>query len=181
MGIQEVQGAKDVPAYQNKKKAGRGEKFQESLLQNLKSREQEEDACADPAQNGKRAKEPSEAARIGVTGSVRVNASMLTEAVQAEKVRYMRYEESDHIEIAVTEGYTLKGKRLDGAEDSAKEWTDNMTGVSYSKAEEGAGRVYVEAKYEDGRTEAYRVNVERVSRDTTHIIERFALETVQET
>lgn len=161
MSIQEVQGTKDAPAYQNRKKAGSREKFQESLLQNLRSREREEDACADSTQGGKRTKEPTEAARIGVTGSVRVNASMLTEAVQATKVRYMRYEESDHIEIAVTEGYTLKGKRLDAAET------------------EGS-KVYVEAKYEDGRTEAYRVNVERVSQDTAHIIERFALETVQE-
>lgn len=182
MGIQEVQGAKDAPAYQNRKKAGSGEKFQESLMQNLRFREQEEDACADPAQSGKRAKESSESARIGMTGSVRVNVSMLTEAVQAAKVRYMRYEESDHVEIAVTEGYTLKGKRLDDAEEPSKERTDNMTDASCSKTAEGrkASRVYVEAKFEDGRTEAYRVNVERVSRDTTHIIERFALETVQE-
>lgn len=183
MSIQEVQGAKDAPAYQNRKKAGSGEKFQESLLQNLRSRGQEEEACADPAQSEKRAKEPSEAAMIGVNGSVRVNASMLTEAVQAAKVRYMRYEESDHVEIAVTEGYTLKGKRLDDAEELSKERTDNMTVISCSKTAEGkkGSRVYVEAKFEDGRTEAYRVNVERVSQDTTHIIEKFALETVQET
>lgn len=183
MSIQEVRGTKDAPAYQNKKKVGSGEKFQESLLQNLKSRGQEEDACADPAQSEKRAKEPSEAAMIGMNGSVRVNASMLTEAVQAAKVRYMRYEESDHVEIAVTEGYTLKGKCLDGAEKPSKGRIDDMTDVSCLKTTEGKtkSRVYVEAKFEDGRTEAYRVNVERVSQDTTHIIERFALETVQET
>ncbi len=182
MGIQEVQGAKEAPTYQKKKKAGSGEGFQESLLQNLRSREQEEDTRADSAQNGKYVKEPSEAARIAVTGGVRVNAAMLTEAVQTAKVRYMRYEESDHVEIAVTEGYTLKGKRLDGAEDSLREQTDNMTGVSETKTTEGrkGSRVYVEAKYEDGRTEAYRVEMDRVSQDTAHVIERFALETMRE-
>lgn len=154
MGVQEVQGAKEAPAFQKKKKAGKGEGFQESLLQNLRSREQEQEETAATAQGGKQTKKPSEASRIGVTGGVRVNAAMLTEAVQTARVRHMRYEESDHVEIAVTEGYTLKGKRMDG--------------------------VYVEAKYEDGRVEAYQVDVERVSQDTTHVIERFALETMRE-
>lgn len=154
MGVQEVQGAKEAPAYQKQKKTGGGEGFQKSLLQNLRSREQEQEETAAAAQDAKRTKEPSEASRIGVTGGVRVNAAMLTEAVQTAKVRHMRYEESDHVEIAVAEGYTLKGKRQDG--------------------------VYVEAKYEDGRLEAYQVDVDRVSEDTTHIIERFALETMRE-
>lgn len=154
MGVQEVQGAKEAPAYQKKKKTGSGEGFQKSLLQNLRSREQEEDEATEAAQSGKLTKEPSEKGRIGVTGGVRVNAAMLTEAVQTAKVRHIRYEESDHVEIAVAEGYTLKGKRQDG--------------------------VYVEAKYDDGRLEAYQVNVDRVSKDTTHIIERFALETMEE-
>lgn len=157
MGIQEVQGAKKAPAYQKKEKTGSGEGFQKSFLQNLRSKEQEE-ICADTAQSGKQVKEPAEAARVVVTGGVRMNAAMLTEAVQAAKVRYMHYEESDHIEIAVTEGYTLKGKR-----------------------EEGAGaRVYVEAKYEDGRLEAYQVETAKISGNTEHMIERFALETMQE-
>lgn len=151
MSIQEVQGAKEAPAYQKKKQAGGGEGFQESLLQNLRSREQE--TSADIAGGGKRTKEPSEAARISVTGGVRVNAAMLTEAVQTAKVRHMRYEESDRVEIAVTEGYALKGKRGDP--------------------------VYVEAKYEDGRTEGYQVDVARIPQDTTHLIERFALETAR--
>lgn len=182
MGIQEVQGAKETPAYQKKRKAGSGEGFQESLLQNLRVREQDEEACADSAQGKKWSKEPSEAARIGVTGGVRVNAAMLTEAVQAEKVQYMRYEESDHVEIAVTEGYTLKGKRLDDVEEPAPDQSENMTEVSGVKAakERKGSRVYVEAKYEDGRTEAYRVEMDRVSQDTTHTIERFALETMKE-
>lgn len=154
MGIQEVQGAKEAPAYQKKKKTGGTDGFQESLLQNLKSREQEQEEAAVTAQGEKRTKRPSETARIGVMGGVRVNAAMLTEAVQTAKVRHMRYEECDHVEIAVAEGYTLKGKRLDG--------------------------VYVEAKYEDGRLEAYQVDVDRVSEDTTHVIERFALETMRE-
>ncbi|MCM1268300.1 MAG: hypothetical protein NC302_10385 [Bacteroidales bacterium] len=153
MGIQEVQGAKEAPAYQNPKKAGGGEGFQESLLQNLRSKKQGQETSADIADDGKRTKEPSEAARIGVTGGVRVNAAMLTEAVQAAKVRHMRYEESDRVEIAVTDGYALKGKKGD--------------------------RVYVEAKYEDGRIEAYQVDVERIPQNTDHLIERFALDTAQ--
>lgn len=158
MSIQEVRGAKEAPAYQKKEKTGGGEEFQKSLLQNLRSRECGEETVADPVQEEKWAKNLSQTPGIGLTAGVRVNAAMLTEAVQTAKVQHMRYEDSDHVKIAVTEGYTLKGKHLDGKESS----------------------VYVEAKYEDGRTEAYRVNIERVSRDTTHIIERFALETVQE-
>lgn len=154
MGVQEVQGAKEAQTYQKKKKTGGTDGFQESLLQNLRSREQEQEETAVTAQGSKRTKKPSETARIGVTGGVRLNAAILTEAVQTAKVRHMRYEESDHVKIAVAEGYTLKGKRLDG--------------------------VYVEAKYEDGRLEAYQVDVDRVSEDTTHIIERFALETMRE-
>lgn len=191
MSIQEVQGAKEAQIYQKKVKAEGGEGFQKSLLQNLRSREREE-ASADFAQEDKRTKELSEAARIGVTGSVRVNAAMLTEAVQTARVRYMRYEESDRVEIAVTEGYILKGKRLDDTEDSWQEQNEKLTEVSEllesqeaveSKAADTRKgcRVYVEAKYEDGRTEAYRVELNRVSENTTHIIERFALETMRET
>ncbi|MDE6318334.1 MAG: hypothetical protein K2M22_01195 [Lachnospiraceae bacterium] len=157
MGVQEVQSAKEAPAYQKKKKAGSAEGFQESLLQNLRSREQEQEEAADTAQGSNRTKRPSETARIGVTGGVRVNTAMLTEAVQTAKVQHMRYEESDHVEIAVAEGYTLKGKHM-----------------------EKGDRVYVEAKYDDGRLEAYQVDVERISQDTTHTIERFALETMRE-
>lgn len=182
MGIQEVQGAKEAPAYQKKKKAGSGEGFQESLLQNLRVREQDEETYADSAQGKKCAQEPSEAARIGVTGGVRVNAAMLTEAVQTEKVRHMRYEESDYVKIAVTEGYTLKGKRLYEVEEPLRDSSENMTDMSEggTVGERRGGRVYVEAKYEDGRIEAYRVEMERVSQDTTHTIERFALETMKE-
>ena len=69
----------------------------------------------------------------------------------------MSYEESDHIRIAVTEGYTLKGK-----------------------IQKEDAQVYVEAKYEDGRQEAYQVDMEKVSEQTEHMIERFALETMEE-
>lgn len=181
MSIQEVQGAKEAPAYQKKKKAGGTEGFQESLLQNLRYREQEQEEAVVTAQGAKRTKKPSETARIGVTGGVRVNAAMLTEAVQTAKVQHMRYEESDHVEIAVAEGYTLKGKRLDGVEDSKRQ-LENMTDMSgIGPAEEQrCVRVYVEAKYDDGRLEAYQVDVERISQDTTHTIERFALETMRE-
>lgn len=70
----------------------------------------------------------------------------------------MSYEESDHVRIAVKEGYTLKGKREEG----------------------GDARVYVEAKYEDGRVEAYQVDMAKVTGQTTHVIEQFALETMEE-
>ena len=83
----------------------------------------------------------------------RVNAMTQREAVQTAEVRHMSYEESDNIEIAVTEGYTLKGK-LEGQQ------------------------VYVEAKYEDGRMEAYQVDTAKVQEQTQHRIERFALETL---
>ena len=90
-----------------------------------------------------------------VTGpGIRVNAVTRREAVQAAEVRHMSYEESDNIEIAVTEGYTLKGK-LEGSQ------------------------VYVEAKYDDGRLEAYQVDTERVLAQTQHMIERFAVETAE--
>lgn len=181
MSIQEVQGAKEAQTYQKKKKAGSAEGFQESFLQNLKSREQGQEEAADPTRSGGSTKKPLDAGRIGVTGGVRVNAAMLTEAVQTAKVRHMRYEESDHVEIAVTEGYTLKGKRLEDVEAAAPRLKENMTDASERKTAQGrkGSRVYVEAKYEDGRTEAYQVNVDRVAENTDHVIERFALETME--
>ena len=156
MGVQEVQGKNGIPAYQNNRKAGRTEGFQESFLQNLKSRDQEKSAAADVEPRA-RTEEQSGVGRIGMTSGVRVNAVMLTEALQTAEVRHMSYEESDHIRIAVTEGYTLKGKIQD--EDA---------------------QVYVEAKYEDGRLEAYQVDMEKVSEETEHVIEQFALETMEE-
>lgn len=156
MGVQEVQGKNGIPAYQKNKKAGRAEGFQESFLQNLKNRDQEKSAAAESEPRVK-TEEQSGVGRIGMTSGIRVNAVMLTEALQAAEVRHMSYEESDHIRIAVTEGYTLKGKVQD--EDA---------------------QVYVEAKYEDGRLEAYQVDMAKVSGETEHMIERFALETMEE-
>ena len=154
MGVQEVQGKNGIPAYQKNKKAGRTEGFQESFLQNLKNRDQEKSVAAD-TEPRTRTEEQSGVGRIGMTSGIRVNTVMLTEALQTAEVRHMSYEESDNIEIAVTEGYTLKGK-LEGR------------------------NVYVEAKYEDGRQEAYQVDMEKVSEQTEHMIERFALETMEE-
>lgn len=156
MGVQEVQGKNGIPAYQKNQKAGRAEGFQESLLQNLRNRDQEKNAVAD-AEPRVRTEEQSGVGRIGMTSGIRVNAVMLTDALQTAEVRHMSYEESDHIRIAVTEGYTLKGKIQDEDE-----------------------QVYVEAKYEDGRLEAYQVDMAKVSGETEHMIERFALETVEE-
>ena len=170
MGIQEVQGNSKAQAYQKKKKAGQAEGFQESFLQNLKNRDQAKKAVAD-TQTGLRqnmadaqteTKQKAEnvgVGRIGMMTGIRVNAAATQEALQAVEVRHMSYEESDHVRIAVTEGYTLKGKREEGEE----------------------ARVYVEAKYEDGRVEAYQVDMAKVTGQTAHVIEQFALETMQET
>ena len=191
MGIQEVQGNSKAQAYQKKKKAGQAEGFQESFLQNLKNRDQAKKAVADTqtglrqnmadAQTGLRqnmadaqtglkqnmadaqteTKQKAEnvgVGRIGMTTGIRVNAAATQEALQAVEVRHMSYEESDLVKIAVTEGYTLKGKREDGVD----------------------VRVYVEAKYDDGRQEAYQVEIDRVPENTEHMIEQFALETMKE-
>lgn len=180
MGIQEVQGNGNAQAYQKKKNAGRGEGFQESLLQNLKYRDQVKqtavdgqaearqnikDTQAEARQNitdtqsgAKKKADKIGVERIGMTSGIRVNAAVAQEALQAVEVRHMSYEESDHIKIAVTEGYTLKGKRED-SEDA---------------------RVYVEAKYDDGRLEAYQVEIGKIAETTEQEIEKFALETMRE-
>lgn len=158
MGIQEVQGNGNTQAYQKKRNAGRGEGFQESLLQNLRHRNQEKQAITDTETEAKKKAESVGVGRIGITSGIRVNAAATQEALQAVEVRHMSYEESDHIKIAVTEGYTLKGKR-ENSEDT---------------------RVYVEAKYDDGRLEAYQVEIGKISETTEQEIERFALETMRE-
>lgn len=147
MGIQEVQSQGGTPAYQKRKKTGHAEGFQESLLQNLKNRDHEKKSTAVAEKVGM--------GRIGAAPGIRVNAAATQETLQAVEVRHMSYEESDHVRIAVTEGYTLKGKREEGEN----------------------ARVYVEAKYEDGRVEAYQVDMTKVSGQTEHVIEQFALET----
>lgn len=138
-------------------------------MQNLKNRDQAKKAVAD-TQTGlkqnmadaqtetKQKAENVGVGRIGMTTGIRVNAAATQEALQAVEVRHMSYEESDLVKIAVTEGYTLKGKREDGAD----------------------VRVYVEAKYDDGRQEAYQVEIDRVPENTEHMIEQFALETMKE-
>lgn len=148
MSIQEIgsKGKEGMQGYVNRKQSGNTERFQDSLMQNLKSQEQESIApSAERTPPG-----------VGVTGNpvrIRVNEVTNTDAVQTTEVRHMSYEESDNIEIAVTEGYIFKGK-LEGHQ------------------------VYVEAKYDDGRLEAYRVDTDQVSEQTAHRIEQFALETI---
>lgn len=149
MSIEEI-GAKSktrIQEYTNRKRAGQSEGFQESLMQNLKS--QEEENSAPEAERKIRGVNMS-----GNTARIRVNEAAGREAVQAAEVRNMSYEESDNVEIAVTEGYTLKGK-LEGS------------------------HVYVEAKYDDGRMEAYCVDTDKVQGQTKYRIEQFALETVE--
>ena len=169
MGIQEVQSQNGTSAYQKKKKTGRAEGFQESLLQNLKNRDQEKQSYTAAETEAKQAvigtqisakakAEKVGMGRIGAVPDIRVNAAATQEALQAVEVRHMSYEDSDHVRIAVMEGYTLKGKREEGAD----------------------ARVYVEAKYEDGRMEAYQVEMAKVPEQTEHRIEQFALETMKE-
>ena len=157
MGIQEVQNQNNTPAYQRKAKAGRAEGFQESLLQNLRYRSQGQEDIAEAENGTKKTEESSGVGRIGTGSGIRVSSAVFSEALQVAEVRHMSYEESDNVRIAVTEGYTLKGKVQDKGE-----------------------RVYVEAKYEDGRMEAYQVDTKKISGETEHLIERFALETMEE-
>jgi len=191
MGIQEVQSQNGTPAYQKKKNAGRAEGFQESFLQNLKNRKQEKQAntaaetkqAVTDTQTEVKAKteKVSMGRRIGTTPDIRMNAAATQEALQAVEVRHMSYEDSDYVRIAVTEGYTLKGKLLRNMDMAGKK---NRNAVNGSGEEENGGaealQVYVEAKYEDGRLEAYQVDTAKVSAGTEHMIERFALETLEE-
>lgn len=155
MGIEEigVKSKTQIPEYSSRKKAGQSEGFQESLMQNLKSQEEE-----NPSVGAENSVSPgghkTGVSMTGSTARIRVNEAAYRAAVQTAEVRNMSYEESDNIEIAVTKGYTLKGK-LEG------------------------DHVYVEAKYEDGRQEAYHVDTSRVQEQTAYRIEQFALETAQ--
>ena len=152
MGIQEIKGKEGIQEYPNRRQIGQPEGFQESLIQNLESRKKSENIGK--ADSHLRRNDTETNARIlNSLSGMRVNAMTQREAVQTAEVRHMSYEESDNIEIAVTEGYTLKGK-LEGQQ------------------------VYVEAKYEDGRTEAYQVDTAKVQEETQHRIEQFALQTV---
>lgn len=190
MGIQEVQSQHGTPAYPKKKKSGRAEGFQESLLQNLKYRDQEKRTVTDTQTETKQntadkqgsVKEKAEnvgVGRIGMTSGIRVSAVAAQEALQAVEVRHMSYEDSDHVRIAVTEGYTLKGKLLRNAEMAGNKNAVRGSGEKNSRKTDVA-QVYVEAKYEDGRLEAYQVDMTKVAAETEHVIERFALETLEE-
>lgn len=155
MGIQEVKRGGAAPEYPNTRKSEQAEGFHERLRQNMKYRGQDkEEITGTETQTGK-VKDKTGLGRIGAGLGIRVNSMDLTEALQTVEVRHMSYEESDNVRIAVTEGYTLKGK--------------------IQKAE---AQVYVEAKYEDGRMEAYQVDTSKIPVETEHAIERFALETM---
>lgn len=154
MSIQEVGNKSNIAGYQSMKSSGQTDGFQESLMQNMKYQEQEREDVLRENEKTRKAVEKAGVNVIGSRSDIRVASVALTEAIRNAEIRHMSYEESDNIEIAVVDGCTLKGKKL----------------------EEGA-QVYVEAKYEDGRLEAYQVDVSRVSEQTEHRIERFALET----
>lgn len=153
MGIEEigVKSKTQMQEYAGRKKAGQSEKFQESLMQNLKS-QAEENRTPETENNVSPGGRKTGINMTGNAARIRVNEAAGREAVQSAEVRNMSYEESDNIEIAVTEGYTLKGK-LEG------------------------DHVYVEAKYDDGRQEAYCVDTTKVQEQTEYRIEQFALET----
>ena len=157
MGIQEVLNQNNAPSYQRKTKLGRTEGFQESLLQNLKYQNQGQEDITETESGTRRREESPGVGRLGTGYGIRVSQTAFSEAIQTAEVRHMSYEESDNVCIAVTEGYTLKGK-----------------------IQEGKAQVYVEAKYDDGRQEAYQVDTAKVSGKTKHLIERFALETMEE-
>ena len=162
MSIQEIgrsskSGKEQIHEYPGRKRKAHSEQFRESLMQNLKyqGKAREQDDREKAGNESQRMDAVSmEKGRLVTGPGIRVNAVTRLEAVQAAEVRHMSYEESDNIEIAVTEGYTLKGK-LEGSQ------------------------VYVEAKYDDGRLEAYQVDTERVLAQTQHRIERFAVETAE--
>lgn len=153
MGIQEIKGQEGIQEYQSRKQTGQPEGFQESLIQNLEFRKKTDESSTKTDSNICKNDSETNARILGALSGVRVNAVAQREAVQVAEVRHMSYEESDNIEIAVIKGYTLKGK-LEGQQ------------------------VYVEAKYEDGRTEAYQVDTAKVQEGTKHRIEQFALETM---
>ena len=153
MSIQEIKGQEGIPEYSGRKQAAQPEGFQESLIQNLESRRNHNESDVKRNKNIRINDRKANAGILGALSEVRVNAVAQREAVQTAEVRHMSYEESDNIKIAVTEGYTLKGK-LEGQQ------------------------VYVEAKYEDGRMEAYQVDTAKVQEQTQHRIEKFALETL---
>lgn len=157
MGIQEVQNQNNAAAYQRKAKSGRAEGFQESLMQNLRYRNQGKEDITEAESGTRRMEESSGVGRINAGPGIRVSLAAFSDAMQAAEVRHMSYEESDNVRIAVTEGYTLKGK-IQGKD----------------------AQVYVEAKYDDGRLEAFQVDTAKISGQTEHVIERFALETMEE-
>ena len=154
MGIQEVKGKESIQEYPSRRQTGQSDGFQESLIQNLESHQKKSEDAVKTDNRIRKNDREANAGILGALSGVRVNAVAQREAVQAAEVRHMSYEESDNIEIAVAEGYTLKGK-LEGQQ------------------------VYVEAKYEDGRLEAYQVDTAKVQEQTKHRIEKFALETIE--
>lgn len=155
MSVQEIggKGKERITEYPNRRRQEHSEVFQESLMQNLKYQGQMKETGEKTELNAYKSEDKSGVGMPGNITGIRVNTVTKRDAIQAAEVRHMSYEESDNIEIAVIDGYTLKGK-LEGS------------------------HVYVEAKYDDGRMEAYRVDTSKVETQTQHRIEQFAMETV---
>lgn len=89
------------------------------------------------------------ASELAVQQSGRVQISSVTEC----SVRHITYEESDHVKVCITEGYSLKAQV-------------DMTAHS----------VYIEQKMEDGTLRGYEVNPLKAAEDTEDAIEQMALE-----
>ena len=135
-------GKEQIHEYPGRKRKAHSEQFRESLMQNLKykGQPQERDGGEKAGKETQaigidgRDKNGTEALRAGqdcveMTGAykiedtaragrlsapgIRVNTAARREAVRAAEVRHMSYEESDNIEIAVTEGYTLKAYQVE--------------------------------------------------------------------
>lgn len=156
MSVQEIggKGKGNIPEYLGKRVREHSEGFQESLMQNLKYQGQTIDNGEQAEHTPCRNEDRSGVGMLGNMAGIRISAAARRDAIQTVEVRHMSYEESDNIEIAVTEGYTLKGKLE-------------------------SGHVYVEAKYDDGRLEAYHVDTGKVQGQTQHRIEQFAVETAE--
>lgn len=77
------------------------------------------------------------------------------QALPAENtgVRHISYEQCDKIQINIIDGFTLKAKL---------------------EEENGSRKIYVEAKYDDGREEAYLFDGEKVSGESGNPIEKIA-------
>ena len=163
MSIQEIgtNGKEGIQGYSHKGKQKGAKGFQESLMQNLKCQEQEnvsselerpikEGVESDAAGKGVRESAP------GLRTNGNEDRANVGAAGKAARIRVNELMNREAVQTAEVRHMSY-------------EESDNI---------EIEGRqVYVEAKYEDGRLEAYHVDTDKVQEYTQHRIEQFALET----